>query len=250
MNPMGETEITAESEPIQAQVILARGMEDLPRWMSGLIAKLEGAKAFDSNWFKPENFQDKLARFKEMVLEAKSKGGPVIVIGVSAGAGLTLALMLEEPGLIDQLYSCSGVLDPNLNEQKEDLTHLIKKSSSFREMCEQLTAELHPNKDEFIVPSSTDDPTEGRTAKAVKFHHLKSQEEQLIPEKIKELGLVDKITAYSSLGESDRTVPSWTRLPPWIEKFHYVGVHNHVATIFSTLIADLKKDLKKYHHEK
>jgi pimeloyl-ACP methyl ester carboxylesterase len=230
-----------ETEKKGPAVILARGMEDLPPWVSGEIAKLLKAEAFNSNWKDAESFDEKLSRFKNMVKKLKEEHGHVVVIGVSAGAGLALALMLEEPDLIDHLYSCSGVLDPNLIEQEEALKPLTEPNPSFLQMCKHLTEKLGHTQTEFDSPLKETD----RMTDAVRWHYSRQEEEHLIPPAIRNNNLAKKITAYSSLGESDTVVPMRTRMPVWVTKPRLIGAHNHVMAIAKTLINDVRQNISR-----
>lgn len=240
---------TKEHEPKNTKIILARGMEDLPSWLSGQVAKSLHAEAFDSNWKGPESFTEKLNRFENMVREVKADGSKVVVIGISAGGGLALSLMLEDPSLIDHLYSVSGCLDPNLNEPSKALNDLTEPNPSFKQMSQYLTEQLHPNPDEFSTPTSYDGVTEdsatGRIAEVVRQKKLLGKDYELIPEKIKNHGLADKITAYSSLGESDTIVDNYIRIPVWVKNPRYIGAHDHAIAIGKALVTDLRQDLSQ-----
>ena len=201
-----------EKDHKQVELILLRGMEDLPDTVSGIIANSLGARPFNSNWFdKPkEDLRTKLHRLDQVVDEARNNGKQVIFIGVSAGAALAMAYMIENPNKIRHVFSLSGLL--NIDLKTQDLTHLTKASSSFKEIAEFLDKKLTPK--------------------------VKNR-----------LHLPDKVSAYSSPEGKDTTVPYSAAQPAWLKKENqrFIGNANnapdHASAIAQTLLVNIRNQL-------
>ena len=119
------------------RVVIVQGMADLPGWANEMMAKQLGAcRLYDPKWKDGKGLEEKLAKLKKTIREADCNNGPVVVVGISAGAGLALEYMLRNPNEIRHLFSVGGVLDPDLEKQR--LEHLTRFSVGFREMVESL----------------------------------------------------------------------------------------------------------------
>jgi len=200
-----------EKDHKQLELILLRGMEDLPDAVIGVIGRSLGAIPFNSNWFdEKENLSTKLHRLDQIVDEAKNSGKQVIFIGVSAGAALAMAYMIENPDKIRHVFSLSGLL--NIDLKTQDLTHLTKASSSFKEIAEFLDKKLTPK--------------------------VKNR-----------LHLPDKVSAYSSPEGKDTTVPYSAAQPAWLKKENqrFIGNANnapdHASAIAQTLLVNIRNQL-------
>lgn len=133
-----ETEMKQE----QASFILVRGMEDLPDTLNQMAGYLLGTEVFNPYWYNPqETVEEKLIRLGQVVDQAKNQEKQVVLVGISAGAALAMAFMLQRPKSIRHLYSLSGVLDPT-NQSSPELDHL-KKNKTLREVIEYLDGNLN-----------------------------------------------------------------------------------------------------------
>lgn len=207
----------------QVGFVLIRGMEDLPDSISGVIAKGLNTEAFNSRWKNNESLDKKVERLEEMVDNIRDQGKQVVLLGVSAGAGLAMVYTLRYPDKVRHIYSFSGLLDPDLN--KMNLEHLTSTSSSFKEMAEELT-------------------------------------DRLTPETRERLHLSEKVTAYASYvnkdfkGDfpltadgrklpNDGIVPLVASQPEWVKRVNVksVGKASHAIGIAKALF-DVKKDLR------
>jgi|GEM_PF-6098064 len=133
---MGRLEVT-EKEKTGVRVVIVQGMADLPGWANKMMATQLGAcRLYDPEWHDQKGLAEKLDGLERAIGEAKCNDGPVVVVGISAGAGLVLEYMLRNPSEIKHLFSVGGVLDPDLKKQR--LEHLTRFSVGFREMVESL----------------------------------------------------------------------------------------------------------------
>lgn len=123
--------------------ILIRGLEDIGDSVSREIGKILGAEAFKSDWYnKKETLSAKLKRLGRMIDKAKDNGQSVVIIGLSAGAGLAESYLLRHPEDLAYIYSLLGVLHPDIHDP--NIIKLNKTSSSFREMTHDLYKRLTP----------------------------------------------------------------------------------------------------------
>lgn len=198
-------------------IIYVRGMEDLSPHVNDFLSEKLNVVSFSPDWKNRDdnnNFRETLETYHSMVQEFANNGQEIIVIGVSAGAGLAEAELLQYPenSPVRMIFSLNGVINP-----KEDV-----QDPAYKKLMDKLT---EPN---------------SKFAGMVKF-----LSENLTEKKIKALHLSDKIIAYTS-GDYDRVVPAEVTKPLWLSHFNKVPFpfRYHAAAIFKTLVQDINKQLE------
>jgi pimeloyl-ACP methyl ester carboxylesterase len=189
-------------------VVIVQGMADLKELGNEIMAGFvdSGATGYDPGWHQKDgvdrDLEMMLSEFGQMVEVAGENGKPVVVVGVSAGAGLALLYKLRNPEAnILHLYSASGVLDPNINSNN------VYDIRMWRVLCEG-----HPAFTDMVNELSARLGEKGATEKH---------------------GLRDWVTVLTS-GGVDGTVPKATLEPEWV-KVERVGNSNHVGTVITAL---------------
>lgn len=194
----------------KVKIIMVQGMADLGPTANNIMADFIDAEAYDPVWKDQEPLEAKLGRLSDMIDQANEEGKIVVLVGISAGAGLAELHMLRKgpDSGVRCLYSVGGVLSPNLdteNEQdKEKWIALKKDHPAFTSMVDELHERL---KD---------------------------------PKAIKASGLPEKIKAYISQG--DDIVPIAALEPKWLKKKKYVNKGNHVMSIVGGLIGEIRRE--------
>lgn len=198
-------EETQEADRNQVEVILIRGLEDLPENVANAIGKAFNIKVFDPRWRTEEGLDEKTERLDLVVQKAIDEGKQPIVIGLSAGAAMMETYMLKYHHKIRHGYSVSGLLNPDLNTM--DLSHLTSTSPGFQKVAEYLT-------------------------------------EHLTPQVVEALDLPQKISAYNSPDDTvvpqQASRPSWIRN----ENYHNVGRGDHLESVFRALVPDIAGQIR------
>lgn len=204
--PLMEKLISRERDGRGVRVVIIQGMADLPGWANGLVKKFLGAcELYDPRWSNGEGLEKKLKGLERSIGKASCSGGPVVLVGISAGAGLAMEYMLRNPNKIRHLFSVGGVLSPNENSYKEITKKVHMESPGFKEMTEDLAGRLRE------------------------------------PSGINRTRLRNMVTAYSAKIE-DGIVPRETSEPEWARVVR-IGGRGHVRTIGLALLTDVRDKL-------
>lgn len=197
-----------ESDRQGARVVVIQGMADLPGWASEMMLNFLGAcELYDPRWSNSEGLEKKLDGLKETIDRANCGEGPVILVGISAGAGLAVEYMLRNKHQVRHLFSVAGVLSPDPKDPK------IIRLKSFMGIFRRGFSEMVPDLADRLARLGED-------------------------EKIQ---LGKRITAYSARIE-DGKVPMEASEPSWA-KVIKIGSRGHTRTIGLALMTDVKKKL-------
>lgn len=208
-------DIEKKEKESQVEVIMVQGMSDMGSFLNHLAAAHINATAFDPGWTDKkdeetgDNLEKKLGRLGKIIDQAREENKVVVLVGISAGAGLAELLMLKR-GIdsgVRHLYSVGGVLSPNLNspdkKDKEKWKVLRKDHMAFTQMIEELY---------FILKD---------------------------PEAVRLSGVRDKVTVYKS--PEDEVVTQEALAPDWVKKVKDVNNSTHLGSIVGALVGDIKK---------
>jgi len=186
-------------------------MADLPGWASKLMAEhLEACEVYDPKWKDENGLEEKVKGLGKIIAKAACNPGPIVVVGISAGAGLTVEYVLRHPGKISHIFSVGGVLNPD--PEKQELEPLTSTSRGFKEMA---------------------------------FDLAKRLKELDFDEKLK-LGKI--ITVYD--GIDDEVVPKEALEPIWIKKINKIESKVHLVTIGLALLTDVHNKLEELEGKK
>jgi hypothetical protein len=188
------------------RIVVVQGMADLPGWASNLMAQhLEACEIYDPKWKDENGLEEKLEGLEKIMAKAACNPGPIVVVGISAGAGLVLEHVLRHPGKISYIFSVGGVLNPD--PETQELETLTNNSRGFKEMV---------------------------------FDLAKRLKELDFDEKLR-LGKI--ITVYD--GIDDEVVPKEALEPIWIKKINKIESKVHLVTIGLALLTDVHDKLEE-----
>jgi pimeloyl-ACP methyl ester carboxylesterase len=188
------------------RIVVAQGMADLPGWASKLMAEhLEACEVFDPKWKDDEGLEEKVKGLEKVIAKAACNSGPIVIVGISAGAGLSVEYVLRHPEKINHIFSVGGVLNPD--PETQDLEPLTGTSRGFKEMAFDLAK------------------------------RLKGLD---VDEKLK---LGKMITVYD--GVDDEVVPKEALEPIWIKKINKIESKMHLVTIGLALLTDVHNKLEE-----
>lgn len=199
-----------ETRPRGVGVVMVQGMADLKGPGNAIMAGVIGARAYAPNWSDGEGVDEKLLKLEAEINEVRSEGKAVVLVGVSAGAGLSLLYMLRHPedsGVL-RLISVGGVINPvPMTEDREDQRlwdGLFKGHRAFTEMVCELSERL---------------------------------KDQAVLERLKSSGVVKAFV--SGRKKSDEIVPHVALAPDWA-KPTFVNNGNHLVSIISALVREVR----------
>lgn len=149
-------------------VIIVTGLGD---WTESILVATKFWKkyglepvVFSSDWFSTETFSQKLNRLVVLIRQ-KSKFGKVSLVGISAGASLSLHALQCLPSSIFKLSTICGRLKPGKQTGFQGFDKLIKNSPAFKESIEKLETgrlkqksnilTIHPLFGDELVPRNT-----------------------------------------------------------------------------------------------
>jgi pimeloyl-ACP methyl ester carboxylesterase len=203
LNNVVKIEHMANNESV---VIIIQGMADLPLWANQLIANLLGGQLFDPRWHdKRRSLAQNIKELKEMVKTVKQNASEVILVGISAGAGLALVYLSQNKDDIAHIYTVGGVLNPDPSQKGEKFADLMATSPAFAQMTRYL--------------------------------HGWFEEEGVV----ERYNLANKVTAYASGKKGgDGILPDTVLKPSWA-KVVEVGEGDHLESIGQILLGAIRE---------
>ena len=193
-------------------IILIRGIEDLPEKTAEELGKIFGLEVFDSRWNTTESLDHKIDRLHRLVTKIIKRNQLPVFIGLSAGASIMMVYELIHPGQINLMYSIGGLLNPDLNSL--DLSFLTNDHPGFDYASHYLTKNLNND--------------------VAKKHHLP-----------------DKVFSYSSPNDPivplSASCPSWVKNYYSIDLPFDFGTSTHLISIITALKNEILPRISQLH---
>lgn len=194
----------------EVEVLIVGGMADLPDFANKMMAKILGADLYDPEWLeKGRSMELMIAELDKVVTKSVDKRKRVVLVGISAGAGLAMVYLSQYPDKVYHIYSAGGVLNPIPNSKEEKFPDLMRDSTAFAQMAQYL--------------------------------HKWYRE----PGVVEKFDLQTKVTAYASGRDGgDGILPEAVLKPDWV-KLYEVGQGDHIESIVETLMSEIREKIKK-----